>query len=570
MNVMSFNKFQFCAVAVLIFAGSVYGSELSESDLLSEKEALRRLPKEWHNVKHLKDGFPEGFKPKLYTKVPIENGGVFDLTKPPTEEQLAELKKRAIAGDFFQSQAKAKMDPVTGDRFLEILHAGEYSEWNGHTQPLMQFLSRNPSAYLILYRISFSDPYYLDQLIKFADGVKYLLENQPIAFSNSAYRENPPADAKKDRGAKRNTNPDSRYYYKRIDAWRAKFKKDPKDAIPMDLPSSNVPYPLASAARLLLERVLENNGASSDPDYIKALDYIDTSIVWLDSIVRDAPPEEDVFINAGGNGGYTRFRRTKDFEHIVNKYDISERLAAQMNHTAWNRTNLSLPVYAHLSTAIKLLMKIDPTTKPKYERLAKRYEHIVLAWIDLNQIQNDCSIKDGDPYLFRTYHTRGMDQVDAYVERLGHPMFQGEDLGHFNTPALKLPFVWEAGSEYCSEAVMAGYVNALTWTRNSINLHATDPEKLLRFTMTPWTQAAHFRNFKTTEIGSLMNLKYGFFSHYNPTCYLVTYNQIAKRTRDKVTKSGWSWSQNYIDQDLTLHFSGYLLRETMRRRANGE
>jgi len=79
----------------------VPSATLHAQKLRSDDETARALPAEWRDVAHLPDGFPADFQSTLTARIPDGKGGALDLSEPPSDAYLAELRQRAERGELF-------------------------------------------------------------------------------------------------------------------------------------------------------------------------------------------------------------------------------------------------------------------------------------------------------------------------------------------------------------------------------------------------------------------------------------------------------------------------------------
>jgi len=85
----------FAIVVVVVFATGVLHAE----KLRSEEEAAKALPAAWRDVKHRPEGYPADYRPPVSAKVPDGRGGVIDLSRAPSPDDIADLRRRAQRGE---------------------------------------------------------------------------------------------------------------------------------------------------------------------------------------------------------------------------------------------------------------------------------------------------------------------------------------------------------------------------------------------------------------------------------------------------------------------------------------
>ncbi len=397
----------------------------------SEKEARKALPEEWRTVKHLPNGFPSDFQPELAASAPDGKGGRIEFGERPSAERLAGLRKRAEEGfllDYYflpREERYRKGPGVTGDEVLSDIRNDKFPKDCKHVNFIYGFYVENVRRYYILYRVS-GDPYYVDQIVKYAEGIQWFLDNRPEQLLPAERRDTPPAD--------------------------------PVAEIPHEPAAVANFFPHVNAARLLLEEAKKDGVGAKDPRVVKAKAFLLTAMKWMDSQIKGLFPK--TFDRPRGNKPAPTFVAGKTTTELVEKYQLPPRAAFVIEYIPWNQTFFYFATLAAASRALNDLGEIERTDK--YQKDAELYTRICQVAMMLFQRESDCVIKDGSPYIFHR-HTPLRDGDNKFL--LGHPMFGAEDTAHSQSGAINLPYLWEAGAEFgCTDALLAGYANAMLHT----------------------------------------------------------------------------------------------------------
>lgn len=420
--------FPICLLALSILFPA---ATLRAGKLRSDAETARALPPEWRNVAHLPDGFPSDFQPVLAARIPDGKGGALDLSQPPSAGYLAELRRRAERGELFdyyflpRDERFRKGPGLTGDELLADLKSGKFPSGCKHSNFIYGFWIENVRRYHFLYRVS-GDAYYAEQTARYADAALWLLEHRPEQFLPAGRRAKPPGE--------------------------------PMAAIPHEPAALANFFPLTAAARLLLEEARADNAPAGDERVRRARRYLETAVKWMDSKINGPFPE--TFGRARRNRPAPAFTPGPTTKQLVETYRLPPRAAFTIEYTPWNQTFFYFVTLAAAAEALEDLGAIEKTDR--YAAHADLYQRICRVAMERFQVESDCAIRDGKPYLFHR-HTPLRDGANEY--RLGHPVFGAEDLAHSKSGALNLPYLWEAGPEYgCTGAILAGYANAMAHT----------------------------------------------------------------------------------------------------------
>ncbi|MEO0413943.1 MAG: SGNH/GDSL hydrolase family protein [Verrucomicrobiota bacterium] len=387
--------------------------------LYPEEEAAAALEPAWRGVERLLPGFPEGHT-QLAGVIPDGVGGSFEIGQAPSQEILDSLKAEYQKGQGLQYYFLPKEDRyrnkqgLTGDEILADLREGRFTEDCKHVAFIYGFYNQNVDAYYRLFRVS-GDIYYRDQIVKYAEGIEWILANRPQQLI-----------------------PNER---------RAEAMPDPVAVIPHEPAAVGNFFPSVVAARLLVE-------GRPSPNHIKlAKKYLATTQRFVASQVTS---EYETLYDRGRK----TFAEGENTKRLREEYNLPPRAAQVIEYTPWNQTFFYFVTLAHAAEAMKSIQKVEGTQD--YRESIELYQNICRAAMDTFQRQNICVIREGVPYLFHM-HTP-MRDVEPRM-RLGFPMFGGEDIPHSGSGAINLPYLWEAGPEYgCTAEIIAGYTNTLAIT----------------------------------------------------------------------------------------------------------
>ena len=486
--------------------------------LRSEEEALQALPVEWRSVEHLPSGFPADFQPELAAVAPDGKGGRVAFGKAPSAEELAGFRKRAEEGYlldyyFLPQEARYREGPgLTGDEILGDIRAGRFTEDCKHVAFIYGFYVENVRRYYILYRVS-GDPYYLDQVVKYAEGVQWFLENRPQQLLPAERRDSPPSD--------------------------------PIAQIPHEPAALANFFPHVNAARLLFEEARKHGAAAGDPRVTKGKALLETAVAWMDSQINGPFPE--TYDRPRGDKPAPSFIAGRTTTELVEQYRLPRRAAFVVEYTPWNQTFYYLATLAAAARALDDLDEIERTDR--YASQAELYGRICRAAMMLLQRESDCAMRDGQPYFFHR-HTPLRDGENEF--RLGHPMFGAEDTAHSQSGAVNLPYLWEAGPQFgCSAALLAGYANAMLFTlEDPSTKHANGKDWPRAHIDSPWYLAASGR--KDEPAPRLGEMYYGLLAF---TPRLVEVNRrYSGNDRGRANLS-----------ELLLLYAGHVYREAASR-----
>jgi len=421
--------YPFAIVVVVVFSAGV----LHAQKLRSEEATAQALPAAWREVKHLPEGFPADYRPPISAKVPDGRGGVIDLSRAPSPDDIANLRRRAQRGELFDyyylpgHDRYGKGPGLTGDEFLDDIRNDRFPKDCKHSNFIYGFYVENVRRYYILYRVT-GDAHYVEQIARYADAAQWLLEHRPQQFLPEGRRNDP--------------------------------LPKPMKAIPHEPAALSNFFPHVNAARLLLEEAKKHNAGPDDPRVIRAKAFLLTAVRWMASKVEGPFPQ--TFGRSRGKKRPPSFTPGKTTKMLVEQHRLPPRAAFTIEYTPWNQTFFYYITLAAAAEALDDLGDIEKTEK--YREQADLYKRVCRAAMILFQTESDCVIKDGTPYLFHL-HTPLRDGSHQY--RLGHPVFGAEDLAHSKSGALNLPYLWEAGPDYgCTSAIVAGYANAMLHTLN--------------------------------------------------------------------------------------------------------
>ncbi|MHC4401151.1 MAG: hypothetical protein ACYTG0_15860 [Planctomycetota bacterium] len=489
--------------------------------LYDEADAAAALPREWHEVKRLPDGYlPEvSDSIQLTGEIPDGDGGVMEIANPPSPDRLRAIKDRVSRGYglgwyFLPREDRYRHGPgLTGDEVHGDITSGRFVEDSKHVTFIYGFYTQNVDKYYQLYRLS-GDPYYVDQIVKYADGVEWLLKNRPQQLLPAERRSEP--------------------------------LLDPMAEIPHEPAALANFWPHANAARLLLEEAIKNKASRDDERVKKARQFLATANGFMASqIIADYRVHYE---NPRPDRKPPIFTKGPNTRRIRAEFDLPPRAAQITEYTPWNQTFFYFATLTATAKAMENLQEIcgeDPETA---ERIAL-YRRIVRAGMDTLQRENICVVRKGVPYFFHM-HTPLRDRESQM--RLGFPMFGAEDNARSGSGAINLPYIWEAGAEFgVSVALLAGYANTMVLTLEDPSTTRKNGEPWPRNHLdSPWYLAASGRR---DSPASRLGDKYYHLMAFSPR--IVAANRPYSR-RDPV------WEDE--DNLRRLH-AGHLYRVWRRR-----
>ncbi|MEM9481541.1 MAG: hypothetical protein AAGA58_17975 [Verrucomicrobiota bacterium] len=358
--------------------------------------------------------------------IPDGAGGTFDISQPASAEVLASLKKEFQAGEglawyFLPKEERYRQGPgLTGDEVLNDLKSGRFVEDGKHVDFIYGFYTQNVTKLYRLYRAS-GDPWYLDQIVKYAEGIEWLLENQPQRLL--------PLE-------RRGASP-----------------KDPVSTIPHEPAALANFWAPVNAARLLLERAKEARLPANDSTVLKAKRLLGLSVQYMASQIT--ADYKDLPLRRGE--APVPFEPGVRTLELRENFGIPARAAQVIEYTPWNQTFFYFAVLAGATRALEDLQEIEGGIA--YQSYIELYRNVVKAGMWSLQNENICVVREGVPYFFHM-HTPLRDK--EVKSRLGFPMFSGEDVSHSTSGTWNLPYIWEAGEDFgVTPALLAGYANAM-------------------------------------------------------------------------------------------------------------
>lgn len=318
--------------------------------LYPEKEAATALVDEWKSLKRLAPGFPKAVSDALVPagNIPDGSGGTFDIARPPSQEVLARLKTDfqkgvGLAWYFLPRVERYRKGPgLTGDELLEDLKSGKFPEDSVHVSFIYGFYTQNVTLYYWLYRAS-GDPYYVDQIVKYAEGVEWLLENRPQQLIPAARRDQP--------------------------------LENPVAEIPHEPAAMANFWAHVNAARLLLERASAEDASADDPRVRKAKQFLDSVVNCTASQIT--ADYKELALKRGQTP--QRFEAGVRTLEIREKFGIPARAAQTIEYTPWNQTFFYFAVLAAATNAYEDLQAIEGRTS--YQDRIDLYRNVVRAGV---------------------------------------------------------------------------------------------------------------------------------------------------------------------------------------------
>jgi hypothetical protein len=489
--------------------------------LYDEADAAAALPDAWKGVKPL-DRFDASISAALEPTHLISDGagGAFDISQPPSEDVLAALRDEFGKGDglgwyFLPREERYRMGPgLTGDEILFDLKNGKFPEDAGHPSFTYGFYTFNVTRYYRLYRVS-GDPYYIDQIVKYAEGMEWILANRPQQVIPIERRVEP--------------------------------LSDPVATIPHEPIAVANFWAHANAARLLLERARAHDLDATDPSVLKAKQFLGTIIKYVASqVTADYQPRAE----RRGEEPTTFVPGPKTLA-LQKKFGIPNRATQIIEYTPWNQSFFYFSTLAATTLALRDLQAIEDGSV--YQDCIDTYRNVVRAGIWNLEDENICVVREGVPYFFHM-HTPLRDQESK--TRLGFPVFGAEDVSHSGSGAWNLPYLWECGEEFgVSPALLAGYTNAMIVTmddRSAVNQKGEPwPRQHID---SPWYLAASGREnfpFKGTKG------RYFPMMTFAPEIVAAARPYVRRNNQPKI------WEN---ERDLNRLYAGYLYRTWVARR----
>ncbi|MEM7143615.1 MAG: hypothetical protein AAF591_00680 [Verrucomicrobiota bacterium] len=398
--------------------------------LYDEADTAAALPDAWKNIQPL-DRFDTTISGALTpaAQIPDGTGGSFDISQPASADLLAALKEEygkgfGLGWYFLPKEQRYREGPgLTGDELLSDLKNGKFDENQGHPSFTYGFYTTNVTKYYRLYRLS-GDPYYLDQIVKYAEGIDWLLANRPQQLIPLERRSQP--------------------------------LSDPVAVIPHEPIALANFWAHANAARLLLECARSEELDPSHPSVQKARQFLATAVKYMASQIT--ADYQDLSPKRGEDP--VPFEPGAKTLALQEKFTLPNRAAQIIEYTPWNQTFFYFATLAASCRALEDLQAIEGGSR--YQPTIDLYRNIVRAGIWNLEDENICVVRDGVPYFFHM-HTPLRDKEPK--TRLGFPMFGAEDASHSGSGAWNLPYIWECGEDFgVSPALLAGYTNALVAT----------------------------------------------------------------------------------------------------------
>ncbi|MEM7600398.1 MAG: hypothetical protein AAF357_03160, partial [Verrucomicrobiota bacterium] len=385
-------------------------------------------------------------------------GEVYDFHQPISPDVLARLQakgKEAMVHKFYFAprDPRYKNGPgLSGREYLEDAKSGTVREDLGHVAWIYGELKSNMMADYWLYRVT-QDPWFLEDIMAFADANQTLLEQNSKLFLPSSQRDVGSFDHQTDT---------------QIQHVHAHF----------------------ISARLLMERAMAHRVGASDPDYLLAKQYFDFAWSLVGETIMGPAPE--TYGRAKGDKPAPTFSPGASYRYILKTFNIPEFLAFKIEYEPWNGSASRYLPLVHAALAAENLHRISGDAH--YLTLSQTFERFVRAYLHMFQKGNHCVIDgEGRPYLW-VYHTPGRDSGNRenpqYGFFRGHPIFGAEDNGHSGAMARNLPYVFEAGSRFgCSPALVAAYANSMADVLHHPNSRKNGKVHFHSHIDSPWMQA---------------------------------------------------------------------------------
>lgn len=425
----------------------------------SPAEALKYLPKKWHGVEHLPEGFPKDYEPPITGKFDSGTGKIIDFNQLLSPEALKRLNERGKRGEFFKvygekkGSERYKAGPgISGKEYLAGAKANRWEKSPEHVFFLYGQGKGNAWRDYMLYRIT-GDSWYIEDLCCWADAIIWHYENKPDVFIPIPKR------------------------------GEATFGKEHHKLGHF--------FGIMAASRLLLDEAKKRGTGLDDPSVQKAKRYYDYAFPRMGPTVTGPYPK------TYGRG--FEFKPGVRTLELVHKYGIPPRSAARIEYQPWNQSVGGFTVMVMAACAAESLHTL--TGDPSYKETSNLYARITSTAFTKLQREGDAVIdKEGVPYFWST-HTPSRDKPPVADSKhphkgtfLGHPMFGGEDNGHSSGMANELPNVWEGGKRFgCPTALMAGHANVMAdalLNPNSFNKKTKPPTlKFHSHLDSPWYQA---------------------------------------------------------------------------------
>ncbi|MEM1443131.1 MAG: SGNH/GDSL hydrolase family protein, partial [Verrucomicrobiota bacterium] len=428
--------------------------------LYDEEDAALALVDAWKGLERLTQGFPDSLSRSMEPAgiIPDGDGGSFDITQPPAEEVLAQLKTDYQEGYglgwyFLPKESRYREGPgLLGEEFLSDLESGKFVQGK-HVAFIYGYFFQNVTELYKMYRAS-EDPWYVDQIVKYAEAIEWILANEPQFLIPEERRGEPIADS------------------------LATIPHEPAAVANFWAP--------VNAARLLLERARNRGAKPEDPDVIQAKQFLGMSVQYVASQVT-----ADYFDLSLKRGEEPQpFQPGPNTLALREKFGIPARAAQIIEYTPWNQTFFYFATLTGAAKALEDLQAIEGGSA--YANYIKVYRDVVRAGMWSLQVENICVVREGIPYFFHM-HTPMRDKEPK--TRLGFPIFSGEDIGHSGSGAWNLPYIWEAGEEFgVSPALLAGYCNAMVVTMGDTSMTDKKGNPVPRVHLdSPWNLAASGR-----------------------------------------------------------------------------
>lgn len=426
-------------------------------------------------VPWLREGFPKSLHVPIHNEIPLPDDQTLRLDTPVPAEKLAEWKEQFRSGkalnyfyiDLRQNNCRFRTGPgLTGDEFVEVVRGHKLPvEKLGHVEFIYGFLWQNVRRYYVAYRLS-NDPYYIEQLLKYANAMDGVLTDYPEVF----------------------------------------FSKDKRDAAKKQgITVEMVPSEPAGGSNLMAHAY----AAMVALEWVKAHPDEPRAAAWT----REAEHNLDMVAKYMASLlGKKLDPKTKLPENVANWLYVHEK------YSPWNQCFMSFSVLTASALAMEDLQQLKHTAK--YQKTIDLYLKVVSTSLAVLKHDSDTCILNGKPYLF---HQHG----PAFTPRggllNGHPLFLGgEDIPHSGSIAWNLLFIYEnAGDRVgATDPLLAGLVNALV---DYVINHPVKDEKGVMFPpnhfYSPWVYPNIPQKWRTRRwYGKLHGIQEGYDGYvvFNP------------------------------------------------------
>ncbi|NRB73506.1 MAG: hypothetical protein HRU46_04045 [Verrucomicrobiales bacterium] len=368
----------------------------------------------------LENGFAKYQPLSQESTVNLPGGGTMDISQPASAGDLAAWKSGMMAGDkqylnYFHvpNSTSPWVDRhqngpgITGEEFRTMGADGNLPPDDniGHVVWLYGVHERNVYRYYVAYRLS-DDPYYIDQLLKWAEGFDWVLQNKPYLMK--------PIGEKRDEAIANGLTVDD---------------------LPNEPAGGSNFGAHAFSAVLALEYIQANPG---DPN----------AVAWQAAAKANLETVETYLASLIGYGPN------------LPQYGLPEKMTDILNNNPWNQCIKTFAVLNAARVGFTILQELEGSSD--YQNTIDLYFRVVDQGMKKFTSHSDFFMMDGTTPFVGHAHGPSNNSTKHYDD---HFLNGTEDLGHAGSQYLHMLTLYDIrGDEIgVSEGFMAGFSNCLTF-----------------------------------------------------------------------------------------------------------